>query len=175
MVPPLDLDEVAAYHYLSVPCHYSNRRIVDRRTPATPSPFFWLIVASVVCTRIDRFSFLFINLFCYAYPLQNAAPPKPSFLLRFLYTPQYNNYAIPSPSILHRHQFCIEVPRYPTSYGQSTTHPIAVSITTTVFLLLSTRPTRQPQHIHLFFDQAQPPRRSAQQINKYSFFFVILV
>ena len=80
----------------------------------------------------------------------------------------------------HRHQFCIAInfaskTRFPTSSGQSKTHPIAVSITTTVFLLLSTRPARQPQHIHLFFDQAQPPRRSAQQINKYSFFLLFLL
>ena len=107
MVPPLDLDGVAAYHYLSVPCHYSNRRIVDRRTPATPSPFFWLIVASVVCTRIDRFSFLFINLFCYAYPLQNAAPPTffPSSILVHAAVQQLrHSIAInfEPPSILHR-------------------------------------------------------------------------
>ena len=62
------------------------------------------------------------------------------FLLRFLYTPQYNNYAIPSPSILDR-----SPTRYPPSSCQ-VEHTPHRSVITTHLLLFSTRPTRQPQH-----------------------------
>ena len=81
------------------------------------------------------------------------------FLLRFLYTPQYNNYAIPSPSILHRHQFCIEDAISNILLSVENT-PHRSVITTTVILLFSTRPTRQPQHIHPFFEPAHPPSPS---------------
>ena len=115
----------------------------------------------------DCSSFLLIDLFCHANPLQNTASPTPLFFLIL----------VPAAVQQLRHSIAINSaskPAIPTLLLQVEHTPHRSVITTHLPVILDSTNAVTTTH-HPFFEQSHPPRRRAQQIDKSSLSFFFLV